>query len=123
YFIGGLYSLRGFAYDNVGPHDPVTGEPLGGDTYWIGSFNYLIPIIEQLRFELFYDIGNVYGSPFSVNPDSGQKLYNDNWGIGLLLNIPHLGPLRFEYGFPITHDPGQSGSGHFQFSVGFQRPF
>lgn len=123
FFLGGLYSLRGYKFDDVGPHDLTTGEPIGGDTYWLGSVAYLIPIIEQLRFELFYDIGNVYSSPFSVNPNANQRLFNDNWGIGLLLNIPHMGPLRFEYGIPITHDPNTSGSGHFQFGVGFSRPF
>jgi len=51
--------------------------------------------------------------------------YNDNWGIGLRLAIPQLGPapLRLDYAFPITHGPDTSGSGRFQFSVGYQRPF
>jgi outer membrane protein insertion porin family len=71
-----------------------------------------------LRFELFYDIGAVGTSSYSF---SGN--YDDNWGLGLLLNIPHLGPLRLEYGIPITHDSYNSGGGQFQFGVGFDRPF
>jgi outer membrane protein insertion porin family len=39
------------------------------------------------------------------------------------LNIPHLGPLRLDYGIPITHDQYNSSSGQFQFGVGWSRPF
>ena len=50
-------------------------------------------------------------------------VYNDDWGVGIRLNIPQLGPLRLDYAFPITHGPDTSGSGRFQFSVGYERPF
>ena len=39
------------------------------------------------------------------------------------LNIPHLGPLRLDYGIPITTDKYNSSSGQFQFGVGWSRPF
>jgi hypothetical protein len=32
-------------------------------------------------------------------------------------------PLRLDYGIPIKHDRFNSGSGKFQFSGGFERPF
>ena len=49
--------------------------------------------------------------------------YNDNWGIGLRLNLP-IGPLRLDYGIPIHYDDRhQSGSGRFQFGVGYTREF
>ena len=53
--------------------------------------------------------------------DANQALYSDNYGLGFRLNIPRLGPLRLDYGIPINHDTGISGSGRFQFSVGFTR--
>jgi outer membrane protein insertion porin family len=130
YYLGGLYSLRGFKYRNVAPReafDPtapaVPTEPIGGDDFWFGSVTYSLPIFEKdggvgLRFELFYDIGAVGTGAYSF---SGN--YDDNWGLGLLLNIPHLGPLRLEYGIPITHDSYNSAGGQFQFGVGFDRPF
>jgi outer membrane protein insertion porin family len=130
YYLGGLYSLRGFKYRNISPREafdqtaPSTPtEPIGGDTSWFGSVNYSLPIFEKdggvgLRFEMFYDVGYVDQSPYSI---SGQ--YDDNWGLGLLLNIPHLGPLRLEYGIPLTHDAFNGSSGQFQFGVGFNRPF
>lgn len=123
FFLGGLYSLRGFDFRDVGPKDEF-GEPLGGNTYWFGSAEYTIPIIQQLRFALFYDIGNVYASSWSFNPNDsrGEKFYNDNWGVGLRLNLP-IGPMRFDFGVPITTDRWNDSSGKFQFGVGYTREF
>ncbi len=39
------------------------------------------------------------------------------------LNIPHLGPLRLDYGIPISTDIYNSSSGQFQFNVGCKRQF
>jgi outer membrane protein insertion porin family len=117
YFLGGVTSLRGFRYRQVGPK--IGDEPIGGDTFFFGSAEYSIPIIERLRFALFYDIGNVYEKAYDFN----FKDFSDNWGVGIRLNIPRLGPLRLDYGIPINHDPNTSGSGKFQFSVGFTRDY
>lgn len=116
YFLGGVNSLRGFNYRTVGPH--AQDEPIGGDTFWFGSVDYTIPIIERLKFALFYDIGNVYLRPYDYNFSE----YSDDYGIGIRLNIPRLGPLRLDYGIPLHH-PENSGSGKFQFSVGFTRDY
>jgi outer membrane protein insertion porin family len=130
YYLGGLYSLRGFKYRNVSPRealDPIAllvpTEPIGGDTYWFGSLEYSVPVFEKdggvgLRFALFYDIGAVNSAAYSFSTS-----YSDNWGIGMRLNIPHLGPLRLDYGIPISHDNYNSSSGQFQFGVGWSRPF
>lgn len=117
FFLGGVTSLRGYKYRQVGPK--VNGEPIGGSTFFMGSAEYSIPIIERLRLAVFYDIGNVYLEPY----DFDFKNYADNWGVGVRLNIPRLGPLRLDYGIPITHDDQTSGSGKFQFSVGFTRDY
>jgi len=130
YYLGGLYSLRGFKYRNVAPREAfdatapaVPTEPIGGDSFWFGSVTYSLPIFEKeggvgLRFELFYDVGAVGANAYTLPGN-----YDDNWGLGLLLNIPHLGPLRLEYGIPIRHDSYNSAGGQFQFGVGFDRPF
>jgi outer membrane protein insertion porin family len=34
-----------------------------------------------------------------------------------------LGPLRLDYGIPLQHDARNSGSGRFNFDVGFSRDF
>jgi len=128
YYLGGLYSLRGFKYRSIAPREtpPFTGvtqDPIGGDSYWLGSVEYSLPIFEKengpgVRFALFYDVGNVGAQPYSF---SGN--FDDNWGVGLHINIPKLGPLRLEYGVPIHHDQYNSRSGRFQFGVGYRREF
>ena len=118
YYLGGLYSMRGFKYRSISPREPGLDEPVGGDTYWFGSAEYSIPIIERLRFALFYDVGQVSADPY----DFSSQDYSDNWGLGLRLNLP-IGPLRLDYGIPIHHDQYNGGSGKFQFGVGYTREF
>lgn len=135
WYLGGLYNLRGFKFRGVGPREFYSGEPIGGGTYWFGSAEYSVPIIERLRFAMFYDIGMAYPEAYSFNPKGGgvdaignplvrgnTGLYNDNWGVGIRLNLP-IGPLRLDYGIPINHDPDSGGSGRFQFGVGWNRDF
>jgi len=74
YFLGGLDSLRGYKYRDVGPHDEF-GEPIGGDTYWFATAEYSVPIVERVRFAAFYDIGMVYREPYHYNFSE----YADNW--------------------------------------------
>jgi outer membrane protein insertion porin family len=123
YYLGGLYSLRGFEYRDISPREPGFDEPIGGDTFWFGSAEYSIPIIKKenvggVRFAIFYDIGSVRSDPY----DYTLKDYSDNWGVGLRLELP-IGPLRLDYGVPINHDEYSDGNGEFQFGVGWQRPF
>lgn len=123
YFLGGLYSLRGFDYRQVGPVDS-RGEPLGGGTYWFGSLEYSIPVIERLRVAMFYDVGMVYQDAYSFSLRGRQtKYYNDNWGVGIRLNLP-IGPIRLDYAFPITSEEyNETSGGRFQFGVGYTRDF
>jgi outer membrane protein insertion porin family len=130
YYLGGLYSLRGFKFRNIAPReaDPrVAGaffqEPIGGDSYWFGSVEYSVPILEKdsgpsLRVAMFYDIGAVSAGSYSFDSS-----YLDNWGFGIRLNIPHLGPLRLDYGIPISTDKYNGTGGKFQFGVGYKREF
>jgi outer membrane protein insertion porin family len=131
YFLGGIYDLRGFKYRNIGPREInpnyppniISNEPIGGDSFWYGTLEYSLPIFEMpngtgLRFALFYDIGSVGQGTWTF---SGN--FDDDWGVGLRLNIPKLGPLRLDYGIPISHDQYNGSSGQFQFSAGYQHPF
>jgi outer membrane protein insertion porin family len=83
FYLGGMYSLRGFNYRDVGPQEayipyssdtnsvPTTAyEPVGGNTYWFGSLEYSVPVIERVRLAVFYDIGNVYSGAFSFSTDN-----------------------------------------------------
>jgi len=130
YYLGGLYSLRGFKYRNIAPRqafDPsapdVVEDPIGGDSFWFSSLEYSLPIVEKeggvgVRFAVFFDAGAVGEQPYSF---SGN--FDDDWGVGLHINIPHLGPLRLEYGVPIHHDQYNGRTGKFQFGFGYTRQF
>jgi outer membrane protein insertion porin family len=127
FFLGGLYSLRGFDYRDVGPRDELTLEPIGGNTYWFGSAEYSVPIIERLRIAVFYDAGMVFPDSFSFKAHkyadgSSTGSYNDNFGFGLRLNLP-IGPLRLDYGIPRVSDKYNDSGGQFQFGVGYTRDF
>lgn len=133
WFLGGLDTLRGFRYRDVGPKDRF-GEPIGGNTYWFGTAEYSLPIIERVRFAVFFDAGMVYPRAYSFEPqDSYFELnrppnrfttgaFNANWGVGLRLLLP-IGPLRLDYGIPIKSDPQNDSNGRFQFSAGYTREF
>lgn len=130
YFLGGEYDLRGFKYRNVSPREnnpyvagTVYNEPVGGDSFYFGSVEYSLPVFEKegsfgIRLAAFYDVGSVGQGPYTF---SGN--FNDDWGLGVRLNIPRLGPLRLDYGIPITHDKYNGSSGQFQFSAGYSREF
>jgi len=124
WFLGGMYSLRGYRYETVGPLDSL-GEALGGDTYWFASAEYSIPLAPIVRYAFFYDIGDVYPGAFSLNPGPGRKFFNDDVGMGVRIILPIGGgtPLRLDYGVPIVHDATATKFGRFQFGFGFSHPF
>lgn len=127
YYLGGAYDMRGYKYRHLGPM--IDGEPVGGQTYVFGSMEYSVPIVEEyLRVAAFYDIGWVNPDAYDFDPSHredpvyGKLGWADNIGLGVRLNIPMLGPLRFDYGIPIN-GKNESGSGRFNFSVGYTREF
>jgi outer membrane protein insertion porin family len=120
WFLGGLYNLRGYKYQTVGPEDQY-GEPLGGDTYFYGVAEYSIPIIKMVRLAWFYDVGNVFPKSYSFDAGPGRRFLTDDVGMGLRIVLPIGGgtPLRLDYGIPITHDPNLGSAGRFQIGVGY----
>jgi outer membrane protein insertion porin family len=113
-FLGGSNDLRGFDFRDVSPKD-INGEPLGGQTKAAFTIEYTMPIIEKARAAVFYDTGFVNAAPW----DFGTSHVVSDIGVGLRLDLP-IGPLRIDYGFPLQKDRGQSGSGKFNFNVGYQ---
>ncbi len=127
FYLGGAYDMRGYKYRHLGPL--IEGEPVGGQTYVFGSLEYSVPIIEEyLRVAAFYDIGWVNPDAYDFDPSHrkdplyGKLGWADDVGLGVRLNIPMLGPLRFDYGIPIN-GRNEGSSGRFNFSVGYTREF
>ncbi len=61
YFLGGINSLRGWQFGEVGPLDSY-GLVYGGDKYAVANFEILFPLVEKygVRGVLFFDAGNAF---------------------------------------------------------------
>ncbi len=113
-YLGGANNLRGFDFREVGPKDSF-GDPIGGNTLARLTLEYTVPVIQRVRAAVFYDVGFVNSGSFNFSTSN----YNDDFGFGVRLDLP-IGPIRIDYGIPITHDHFNGSSGKFQFSVGYQ---
>ncbi len=114
FFLGGARSIRGFKNRDIGPHD-FLGEPLGGTFLYFGTFEYVTPIIEKFKAATFIDYGNLWEN-FS---DVDLSVINVSYGVGLRISLP-IGPLRFDYAWPLVTDDFHEGenSGKFMFDIG-----
>ena len=121
-YLGGANSLRGFRYRDVGPKD-VFGEPIGGQSLARLTVEYTVPIIEKVRGAIFYDVGFVSSGAFRFDakrdPNRSGGL-NSDYGIGLLLEIPSIGPIRIDYAIPLESDAFNKSGGKFQFNIGYK---
>ncbi|HEY5378522.1 MAG TPA: outer membrane protein assembly factor BamA, partial [Pseudolabrys sp.] len=111
--------VRGFAPSGIGPRDLTNGttnDALGGTMYWGASLEaqtplYFLPKEVGIKLATFVDAGSVWGykGPTSwdqtgENIQVGLDKFSDirsSVGIGLLWDSP-LGPLRFDFAYPIT---------------------
>jgi outer membrane protein insertion porin family len=121
-YLGGANNLRGYTYRYVGPKDS-TGEPIGGQSLARFTTEYTIPIIEKVRLALFFDAGFVSSGAFQFDAKkdvNGSGGLNSDYGIGLLLEIPAIGPIRIDYGIPLQSDAFNDSSGKFQFNIGYK---
>jgi outer membrane protein insertion porin family len=111
-FLGGSYTLRGYEFRDVGPKDS-NGEPIGGNSSAYFTVEYTVPIWSKVRGAAFYDWGVVNLDAL----DFDTAAYNDNWGLGIRLDLPGF-PLNLDYAWPITHDDDHDGKGRFNFLIG-----
>jgi outer membrane protein insertion porin family len=120
-FLGGANNLRGFLFRYATPKD-VNGEPLGGDTLVRGTAEFTYPIVEKVRGAFFYDGGFVNTQAYKFTPSkdpNGTGGFNSDFGFGFRVELP-IGPIRVDYGIPITHDHATGGGGKFNFNIGYQ---
>lgn len=122
YFLGGVNSLRGYYPLSVGPKIRIPTGPTGPDRDFVygGNKELLfnveleIPLYEKGGFKgvVFFDAGNA----FAENENFSLTNLLCDYGAGLRWNSP-MGPLRFEWGFPINKRPGDD-SVVFNFTIG-----
>jgi outer membrane protein insertion porin family len=113
-YLGGANNLRGFKFRDVGPKDE-DGEPIGGNALARFTVEYTFPVVDKIRGAVFYDVGFVNKDSYDF---SGDNVSSDV-GIGVRLDLP-IGPVRIDYGFPLQKDEFSSGSGKFNFNIGYQ---
>jgi outer membrane protein insertion porin family len=116
-FLGGSYNLRGFEFREVGPTEGIDNDPVGGNSMAFATVEYTVPVWNKVRAAIFYDVGFVNEDSLDFNPSD----YNDDWGLGIRLDLPGF-PLNLDYAWPITYDDDrrsdQDGKGRFNFLIG-----
>lgn len=99
FYAGGGDTVRGYAYQSVGPLDG-SNNPVGGSSLIAGSIEMRARVMEDIGLVAFLDGGNVFRSElpdFGVDPLFGA-------GFGLRYYTP-IGPLRFDLAFPLDRRP------------------
>jgi outer membrane protein insertion porin family len=123
YFLGGVRSLRGFEFRGVGPMDPASGYPIGGQTFLSGTVEFQYPLhtvvqpgtyqrLESLRGTIFFDWG--VQDPRELTLDADEVRAAVGVGIGLAWPIPII----LNFGFPVLDKPGDRKQ-VFSFNLGF----
>jgi outer membrane protein assembly complex protein YaeT len=109
-FAGGADSVRGYDRQRVGPL--VANDPIGGQSWAVGSVELRRPVWKALTGSVFTDVGYVARDTF-FQPYGQVQI---GVGAGLRVATP-IGPLRFDLGFPV--DPrGTDAAWQFYFGVG-----
>lgn len=125
YRAGGITSVRGYEPYSLGPTVRITGSKdytntrtstygsddpsaaddklvMGGTETWINNFELESPIVKAASISLvaFFDAGNTFGDPWG-NGGIDPLGLRCSYGLGVRWFSP-IGPLRFEWGFPIA---------------------
>lgn len=125
YFLGGIFSVRGYEFRSVGPSlfvstnpsDPSAGVSrvfVGGNKQLFFNTELLFPLIPPagIKGVFFFDAGNTWLEEDRLL-ETGLRL---GYGTGFRWFSP-IGPLRFEWGFPIDRQPEER-KRVFEFSIG-----
>jgi len=105
FFAGGSNSFRGAKFDELGPQDPNSNNPIGGKALVLFNFEMTFPILSKmgnLFGTAFFDSGNVFERRKQVSFNNFQNAV----GFGLRYRTP-LGPIRFELGWNLNAPPGE----------------
>ena len=99
FYAGGGGSVRGYAYQGIGPKDAF-GQPIGGLSLAEASFEMRIGVTDTIGIVPFVDGG-------TVSEDEYPDFSDVKVGAGLGLRyITPFGPLRLDAAVPLNPDPG-----------------
>ena len=94
FFAGGDNSVRGYAFEELGPKNDA-GEVIGGKHLLVGSVELEQQFAENWSAAIFYDAGNAINS-FGDELAAGA-------GVGLRWHSP-VGPIRFDFAWALDKD-------------------
>ena len=100
FFLGGGSTIRGYAFNTVGPEDSE-GNPTGGRVMLLGNIESRMRILGSLWVALFLDSGGIWESIDAISLNTAGL----GVGMGLRFSTP-FGPLRLDYGFAPTWTDG-----------------
>lgn len=121
FFLGGPNSLRGYTPQSIGPSEPVTNDQGNRVNFVFGGTKMLLFNLELehpiyapagLFTVTFFDAGDTFGEAERIDLTDLRL----DWGFGLRWISP-MGPLRFEWGFPIDRQAGEPAT-VFNFTIG-----
>jgi len=117
---GGTGTVRGYRNRDIGPtvrEFTYFGErfAVGGELRWITNAEVRYKLSDLLRLYSFWDAGGVWASA----GDFAIEDMKHSVGIGIGVDMPRIGPIRVDYGFPVNPE-GYQGSGRLHLTTGFR---
>jgi len=111
FFVGGLYTVRGFEYGKAGPID-INGDPLGAEKMLVFSAELIFPLSREigLRGALFGDVGKGFDRWSDLTP------LRTGAGAGIRWFSP-MGPIHIDFGVNLSPKEGEKRN-VFDFTIG-----
>jgi translocation and assembly module TamA len=101
FYLGGGGTVRGYAYQEISPRN-ANGDPLGGRSYMLASFETRIKVTETVGVVPFVDVGTVSRETYPDFSDIRAGV-----GLGIRYATP-FGPLRLDVAMPVNRYPDGS---------------
>lgn len=126
FFVGGSTTVRGYRHRDIGPQAPrysIMGFPLpfigddvriGGEIRLVNNLEIKYKLTDIFRLYAFTDAGGAWLDTSDFGGDIKASV-----GIGFGVDIPKIGPIRVDYGYPLNPDEDQ-GSGRLHLMTGFR---
>ncbi len=114
FYAGGTSTIRGYAYQLVGPKFPYTDNPTGGTAITAGGLEFRQRLYANWGVVAFVDAGQVSAS-IKPLPDEIRV----GAGAGMRYYTP-IGPIRFDIAVPVDRRPGEDS---FEIYVGLGQAF
>lgn len=111
FFVGGLYTVRGFEYGRAGPID-INEDPLGAEKMVAFTAELLFPLSREigLRGALFWDVGKGFDQWSDLTP------LRTGAGAGIRWFSP-MGPIHIDLGYNLSPEKGEKRK-VFDFTIG-----